>query len=102
LSNRDGVARKLEPGIYGLGNLLLDTPEVSRPKADFADAIAVGTATESLFSVLGKSKIVAPEYGTRCSTLLVRNGANLSYAERPFDPDGRAGATGRFEFKAVR
>src|SRR3954469_7202679 len=28
ISNRDGAPRKLEPGIYGLGNLLLESPEV--------------------------------------------------------------------------
>ena len=32
LSNRDG-ARALEPGIYGLGNLLLDSPEVEPANA---------------------------------------------------------------------
>jgi len=101
LSNRDGGARKLEPGIYGLGNLLLDTPEVSGPKEDFARSIVAGAADESLFAVLQKSKILGAEYGTRCSTVLVSNGGSLRYAERPFDSAGRDGATARYEL-AVR
>lgn len=102
LSNRDGGSRKLEPGVYGLGNLLLDTPEVDPPKADFARALEAGPAVESLFLVLEKSKIVAPDYGTRCSTALIANGSSLSYAERPFDPAGRAGQTARFEVRVTR
>ncbi|HEX6691292.1 MAG TPA: NRDE family protein, partial [Burkholderiales bacterium] len=35
MSNRDGPPRRLEPGIYGLGNTLLDAPEVDRPKERF-------------------------------------------------------------------
>ncbi len=66
LSNRDGGSRRLEPGVYGLGNLLLDTPEVEGAKADFKQSIGVSPAVESLFLVLSKAKIVAPDYGTRC------------------------------------
>ena len=59
-SNRDSGPRRLEPGIYGLGNFLLDTPEVAEPKAQFALAIDPAPAVESLFSVLAASKLVAP------------------------------------------
>lgn len=102
LSNRDGGARRLEPGIYGLANLLLDTPEVAGPKEDFARSIGAGAADESLFGVLAKSKILGAEYGTRCSTVLVSNGGSLRYAERPFDAAGKESATGRFEFGTQR
>ena len=102
LSNRDGGPRRLEPGIYGLGNLLLDTPEVAQPKADFANAIAVSPSMESLFLVLQTSKIVAPEYGTRCSTVLVSSGGSVRYAERPFDSSGNESATARYEFGLAR
>ena len=102
LSNRDGDARKLEPGLYGLGNLLLDTPEVSGPKEDFAHSIDVAAAEESLFAVLAKSKILGAEYGTRCSTVLISDGTSLRYAERPFDAEGKESATRRFEFEAGR
>ena len=101
LSNRDGGARRLEPGVYGLGNLLLDTPEVSGPKEDFARSIGVAPAEESLFGVLAKSKILGAEYGTRCSTVLVSSGRSLRYAERPFDAAGKESATGRFELRTA-
>ena len=39
MSNRDGPARRLEPGIYGLGNTLLDAAEVDWPKERFAAAL---------------------------------------------------------------
>jgi uncharacterized protein with NRDE domain len=102
LSNRDGGSRRLEPGIYGLGNLLLDTPEVTQPKADFAGSIAAAPAIESLFGVLETSRIVAPEYGTRCSTVLITNGEGACYAERPFDAGGEEGTTVRYEFRVTR
>jgi uncharacterized protein with NRDE domain len=101
LSNRDGGARRLEPGIYGLGNLLLDTPEVSGAKEDFARSIGLAPAEESLFGVLAKAKILGAEYGTRCSTVLVSNGGSLRYAERPFDAAGKESATGRFELRTA-
>ena len=101
LSNRDGGARRLEPGLYGLGNLLLDTPEVSQPKEDFSRSIGVAPAEESLFGVLAKSKILGAEYGTRCSTVLVSSGRSLRYAERPFDAAGKESATGRFELRTA-
>ena len=36
MSNRGGAPRRLEPGIYGLGNTLLDAPEVDGIKKAFA------------------------------------------------------------------
>jgi len=98
-SNRNGEPRRLEHGIYGLGNFLLDTPEVAEPKAQLAYSIEPGPAVEPLFGVLAASKIVAPEYGTRCSTVLIRGrDGRLQYAERPFDASGAEGPTVRYEF----
>jgi uncharacterized protein with NRDE domain len=98
-SNRDGGTRRLEPGIYGLGNFFLDTPEVNTPKADFQHSISLAPAFESLFEVLTKSNIVAPEYGTRCATVLLRGrDGRVSFAERAFDAAGEAGETVRYEF----
>jgi uncharacterized protein with NRDE domain len=102
LSNRDGGARRLEPGVYGLGNLLLDTPDVDAPKKEFTRVLQRGPALEGLFQVLTPWKIVAPEYGTRCSTVLVSNGGSVTYAERPFDAAGRESTTGRYEFPLAR
>ena len=99
--NRDGGSRRLEPGIYGLGNLLLDTPEVDEPKARFARALDA-PSIEPLFEVLAASKILSPDYGTRCATVLLLRGGDggVCYAERSFDPGGNAGETVRFEFTA--
>jgi uncharacterized protein with NRDE domain len=100
-SNRDSGPRRLEPGIYGLGNFLLDTPEVADPKAQFARAIDPAPAVETLFSVLAASKIVATEYGTRCATALIKGrDGGVRFAERAFDAAGNEGQTVRFELPA--
>jgi uncharacterized protein with NRDE domain len=100
LSNRDGGSRRLEPGIYGLGNSSLDTPEVTDPKNRFLQAIDPAPSVEPLFTILAASKIVAAEYGTRCSTVLL-DGADgaVRFAERAFDADGKEGETVRYEFR---
>jgi uncharacterized protein with NRDE domain len=99
-SNRDGAPKRLEPGIYGLGNLLLESPEVEPAKERFRAAIEPAPAVEPLFSVLAASKILSPEYGTRCSTVLLRGkDGGIRYAERPFAPDGTDGETRVFEFR---
>lgn len=95
LSNRDGEARKLGPGFYALGNFLLDTPDVMEVKSRFE---GTPVAIESLFSLLATAKIVAPGYGTRCSTVLLAQGGRSQFAERPFDAEGREGSTLRYEF----
>ena len=95
LSNRSNGARNLEPGRYALGNFLLDTPEVEDVKARFEAAPA---AVEPLFSLLAAAKIVAPDYGTRCSTVLLQGGGRTQFAERPFDSAGKEGSTLRYEF----
>ena len=98
-SNRDGAPKKLEPGVYGLGNLLLESPEVEPAKERFRsvlDAVAI----EPLFGVLAPSKILHPQYGTRCSTILLRDkGGRTRYAERVFGADGMDGETRQFEFQ---
>jgi uncharacterized protein with NRDE domain len=97
MSNRDGGPRRLEAGVYGLGNLLLDSPEVGKDKARFAAIVDTAPAVESLFGSLAPARIVNETYGTRCSTVLTRNGTHLRYAERSFTADGTAGETLRFE-----
>jgi uncharacterized protein with NRDE domain len=96
MSNRDGAPRNLAPGIYGLGNALLDSPDVEPARRAFAQALEPAPAVETLFEVLGKARIVNPQYGTRCSTVLVK-GARLRYAERVFDAAGEAGETRHYE-----
>ena len=96
-SNRDGAPRRLEAGIYGLGNTLLDAPEVDGIKKSFAAELSPAPAVESLFGLLETAKIVHPEYGTRCSTVLLA-GERTRYAERSFAADGSAGETRHYEF----
>jgi uncharacterized protein with NRDE domain len=96
LSNRDGGSRRLEPGYYALGNLLLDTPEVQEVKARFQTA---PLAVEPLFTLLATAKIVAPAYGTRCSSIvLAGKSGRMQFAERSFDAAGTDGSTLRYEF----
>ena len=99
-SNRDSAPRRLEPGIYGLGNFLLDSEDVAESKARFARAIESCVAVETLLQVLAPARIVAPEYGTRCSTvLLAGQDGRAQYAERTFDAAGIEGETLRFELQ---
>jgi uncharacterized protein with NRDE domain len=99
-SNRDSGARHLRDGIHGLGNLLLDTPEVAPAKERFAQALEPGPSVEPLFSVLEAFRLLSPEYGTRCSTVLFRHRNGwLQFAERPFDANGTPGVTVRYEFR---
>ncbi|HZO03539.1 MAG TPA: NRDE family protein [Burkholderiales bacterium] len=96
MSNRDGNPRRLEPGIYGLGNTLLDAPEVDVVKKAFAAVLEGGPAVESLFALLYNARILNPQYGTRCSTILVK-GERMRYAERSFAPDGAEVETLHYE-----
>ena len=98
LSNRDGGPRRLEPGWYGLGNLLLDTPEVEEHKQRFRDC---PVSVEPLFGVLAQAKIVNERYGTRCSSVLM-HGERIGFAERGFGSDGGEEATLRYEFNRRR
>jgi uncharacterized protein with NRDE domain len=98
ISNRDSGPRQLAPGIYGLGNLLLDSPEVEPAKRRFREALEPVPAVEVLFGVLAEARIVNREYGTRCSTVLVVTEGRARYAERSFAPDGAEGETLHFEF----
>jgi uncharacterized protein with NRDE domain len=101
-SNRGGEPRRLEPGVYGLGNFLLDTPEVSGNKAQLARSIEWAPSIEPLFGVLAAAKIVASEYGTRCSTVLIRGGdGRLQFAERAYDAAGAELDTVRYELRST-
>jgi uncharacterized protein with NRDE domain len=93
-SNRGGEPRRLAPGIYGLGNALIDAPEVDASKQRFASVLAAGTAVEPLFTVLAAAQIVNPVYGTRCATVSI----GRRYAERSFAPDGGELDTLQYEF----
>jgi uncharacterized protein with NRDE domain len=98
LSNRDSETRQLPPGWYGLGNLLLDSPDVDAHKKRFQDC---PLSIEPLFDVLAQAKIVNERYGTRCSSVLLW-GNYLRFAERAFDANGAELETLRYEWSSSR
>ncbi len=117
-SNRGADARELAPGIYGLGNALLDSDwhKVRRAKQGLQQLLERDRVNEStLFRLLNDREmapaecieserlpfetahaisapfIVLPDYGTRCSTVLLRKaGGRTTLHERRFDPAGRS------------
>jgi uncharacterized protein with NRDE domain len=126
-SNRDGAARRLEPGIYGLSNHLLDTPwpKLVTAKAGFRQALTSLPDPERCFRILADRETVpdrdlpatglTPEwermlsaifvqsetYGTRAGTLLTRAvDGTVSLEERRFGPDGRMTGADRFQAAA--
>ena len=125
-SNRSETSGELPPGVYGLSNATLDTPweKVERSKNKLQGLIDAGAVNEtSLLRVLGDKEkgpvdevksdrlpfatahaitapfIVWPEYGTRCSTVVLadRNG-RWSLVERRFAADGSKSGESRFSF----
>lgn len=114
--SRGGHSRLLAPGIYGLSNALLDTPwpKVAAGKAALSRLLqAEEVAAEPLFTLLadrtpapegelpdtgiGRERerllsprfICSPDYGTRCSTLLlVGRDGRVEFRERRFAADG--------------
>ena len=114
-TNRDGKARALAPGIYGLSNHLLDSPwpKLIKARAGFAAALPALPDTAGLFALLADREIVAdaelpdtgvplawerllsavfvrsPDYGTRASTVLWQNRrGDIHFAEQGFGPTG--------------
>jgi uncharacterized protein with NRDE domain len=126
LSNRDDLDPELAPGIYGLSNASLDTPwsKVVRAKADLESLISADAVNETgLMRILSDRRpasvdeiaaddlpfemaraisapfIVAPEYGTRSSTVVLWGADDrIEFAERRFDPSGNTTGNSRFRF----
>lgn len=126
LSNYGKEIQKLESGVYGLSNHLLDTlwPKVHRGKEKFNDAIADSfiesdTLFELLYDEQRAEDSLLPEtgigiereralssmfiktngYGTRCSTvILVSRDNQVQFSERVYDLDTFAHKTNRFKF----
>jgi uncharacterized protein with NRDE domain len=126
VSNRGAAARKLEPGVHGLSNHLLDTPwpKVTRGKERLARALELSPAVDSLMALLADAsiapdaelpdtgvglerermlsaaRIVSPVYGTRCSTvLLLGRTGRVRFAERGYDAAGNGGVTLQYELR---
>jgi uncharacterized protein with NRDE domain len=118
-------ARELGAGVYGLSNELLDTPwpKVTRVRAGFEVWLSAPSPVEALFALLADRTqaqehslpadahlspewrrtlsspfVLHPDYGTRCSTvLLLEPQGRLLLLERRFDAQGAM--TGQTEFE---
>ncbi len=129
LSNRDGEARELAPGIYGLSNATLDTPwdKVERSKRGLQELVRTARVNEtSLMRLLGDRDkgpvdevrserlpfatahaitapfVVLPEYGTRCSTVVLADrSGRWSFLERRFDSNGNRTGESQHSFERV-
>ncbi len=126
LSNYAERVQKLEPGIYGLSNHLLDTPwpKVHKGKAAFSELIAGDFAPGDLFSMLYNHDVArdadlpetgvglereralsamfikSPGYGTRSSTvILVDHAGEVFFNERVFDLETFRFTENTFTFK---
>jgi len=114
-SNRDGAARRLAPGIYGLSNHLLDSPlpKLVVARQGFAEALMELPDEMAFFRLLSDQETVAddelpktgvtlawerilsaifvksPDYGTRASTLAWQRGnGTVQLHEQSFGPNG--------------
>lgn len=127
LSNRDDLAAKLDPGIYGLSNASLDTPwsKVVRAKAGLGSLIESDAVNETelmrlladrtpagvndidagalpfeIARALTAPFIVGPDYGTRSSSIVLwRTDGVIDFCERRFDPSGKTTGDSRFRFQ---
>ena len=95
-SNRDSAPRRLEPGCYALGNLLLDSQDVLPLRERAREVVETAPSVEALFSLTAAARIVNEQYGTRCSTVALLSPDRICYAERGFAPDGAEGETRHF------
>jgi uncharacterized protein with NRDE domain len=126
-SNREGVARRLSPGVHGLSNHLLDTPwpKVTSGKAALgalgrehapdltahllellsdrrrpADTLLPETGVGPEWERLLSSAFIATaEYGTRSSTVvLIGRDDRVVFVERSFGPNGVPAGDVSYEF----
>lgn len=128
LSNREEGTRKLAPGTYGLSNALLDGPwhKVERSRERMSALLTSGRIDEtSLMRMMDDRNkapvadvetgrldfekahaitapfIVMPEYGTRCTTVILADTrGHWHFAERRFDSAGATTGESRFTFSA--
>jgi uncharacterized protein with NRDE domain len=126
VSNRGDPPKRLEAGIYGLSNASLDTPwpkvqrshealsqlldsntinetALYRLMSDRTCASASGVDNEHLPFQLARALtapfIVTPDYGTRCSTVMLwSNDGRIELSERRFDAVGNASGESSFSF----
>ena len=109
--NRQGVVQRLEPGIYGLSNELLDCdwPKVRAGREQLAALLQSDYDEAALFKLLSEpgsgdepwsAKFIAsPEYGTCAATVLtVDPCGRVSFRERNFSAGGSPTTEESFQF----
>jgi uncharacterized protein with NRDE domain len=127
-SSRDKIAHELKAGVYGLSNATLDEPwpKVTHGKQGLTKILAENVNENNLFSLLSDRTIyhddhlpqtgvplewerrlsatfiVSPEYGSRCSTLLlIGKDGRMEFVERSFDAGGEITETKRADFSVT-
>ncbi len=125
ISNRGDSEDELASGVYGLSNAALDTPwtKLTKSKESLTDLIdADRISAQSLLELMGDRNtaaedvnsehlpqemasaltapfIVTPDYGTRCTTVLLRReDGHTEFTERRFDANGSENGFSQFEF----
>lgn len=127
-SNLKGGFRRLEPGLYGLSNHYLDTPwpKVLRGKRLLSRIMRHGSeiSLQRLFDMLADQRspedtelpntgvglewertlspifITSPDYGTRCSTVvLIDNKNQTTFTEKTFDRNTGRSECRKYEFR---
>lgn len=109
--NRQAVIQRLEAGIYGLSNQLLDCewPKVRSGRQQLARLLQSGYDEAALFSLLSERGsgdepwsakfIVSPEYGTCAATVLtVDHSGRVSFREKNFSAGGQPTTQQDFHF----
>ncbi len=121
-----GVGRELQPGIYGLSNHLLDTPwpKVQDGKSRLQSALSAMTDTASLLALLRDDRpapderlpttgvslewerllssafVRAPDYGTRCSTIIrIERAGQTYFDEWTWDSAGQDNGRSSLQFE---
>ncbi len=122
-----GVVRPLEAGIYGLSNRVLDTdwPKLRRAKAAFQPALAALPDANPMLALLRDEQVAddhelphtgvsadwerllspifirAPDYGTRCSSVVtVRHDGQTRFSEWSWDEHGALQSDVTHHFRA--
>lgn len=125
VSNRGATPRRLDPGIYGVSNHLLDTPwaKVVRGKQALRHTLLSAPAIEPLLALLADTtmatddelpdtgvglererllsplRVVSDAYGTRCSSAVIfESVGRVQFAERSYGAQGEERDTVRYEF----
>ncbi len=126
VSNRAPAPMQVEPGVHGLPNHLLNTPwpKVVKGRAGLEKLTRAPFAFDEYLALLNDTtpaadcdlpkrgralererrhsalRIVNPDYGTRCSTVLrITLDGTIDFAERSFLPNGGLAGEVRYQFK---